>query len=285
MQLEKQVPSVDGSASRSHRWGVILAGGDGKRLLPLTRRIMGDDRPKQFSSLMGRETLLQQTQCRVSRLLKRWQTLLVLTQTHEQFYADHVADMPSGSLVVQPQNQGTAPAILYSLMRVREMDPNGSVAFFPSDHYFSDDDAFRAHADSAFVAAESRPDLVFLLGITPDSPEAEYGWIEPGAPLEGSASDSIRRISGFWEKPSSELACSLMERGCLWNSFVMVGRVQTFLGLINRALPQLLSSFEAVRALLFTRAEQETLRNLYSGLSDINFSRHVLAAQTRGNIL
>lgn len=280
MHSRQQSLPFDGRGSLSHRWGVILAGGDGRRLLPLTRRITGDDRPKQFSALMGPDTLLKQTQRRVSRLVKQWQTLLVLTRKHEQFYADQVAGVPSGSLVVQPQNQGTAPAILYSLMRVREMDPEGTVAFFPSDHHFSDDEAFRAHVDSAFVAAELRPDLVFLLGISPDSPEVEYGWIEPGAPLEGSLPDSVRHISRFWEKPSKELACSLMEHGCLWNSFVMVGRVQTFLTLIRHTLPRLLCSFEAIRSSLFSPAEKETLRDLYAGLSASNFSQHVLSVRT-----
>lgn len=77
------------------------------------------------------------------------------------------------------------------------MDPKGFVAFFPSDHHFSNDEAFRAHIDSALAAAESRPDLVFLLGIIPESPEVEYGWIEPGSPL--ALRDSVRRISRFWE--------------------------------------------------------------------------------------
>ena len=86
------VPS-GGIGVQCHRWGVILAGGDGRRLLPLTRRITGDDRPKQFSAILGAETLLQQTQRRVSRLVRRWQTLLVLTKTHEQFYLDQVAEL------------------------------------------------------------------------------------------------------------------------------------------------------------------------------------------------
>src|SRR5713226_4576409 len=71
----------------SHRWGVILAGGDGKRLLPLTRRITGDDRPKQFCALTGGETLLKQTRRRVAQIIPEPQTLLILTRTHERYYA------------------------------------------------------------------------------------------------------------------------------------------------------------------------------------------------------
>ncbi len=110
--------------------GVILAGGDGKRLLPLTRRITGDDRPKQFCSVMGEETLLHQTQRRISTLLSPQRTLLVLTRTHEAFYADQVAGIPRSGMLIQPCNRGTAPAIIYSLLHVREMDHEGVVAFF-----------------------------------------------------------------------------------------------------------------------------------------------------------
>ena len=170
----------DRSDSRSHRWELILAGVDGKRVLPLTRTIAGDDRPKQFCAVMGDETLLQQTQRRVSRLVPAWRTLLALTRTHEPFYPGAVAGIPSPRLLIQPSNQGTAPAILYSLLRLREMDPKGIVAFFPSHHHFSDDEAFVGHIDSAYAAAESQPGMVVLLGIPPETPDVEYGWIEPG---------------------------------------------------------------------------------------------------------
>ena len=281
MQAEGR-DQVNGSVSRTHGWGLILAGGDGTRLLPLTRRIAGDDRPKQFCPVLGDETLLNQTQRRISRVIEPWRTLLVLTGTHEPFYADQVAGIPSSRLLIQPANQGTAPAILYSLLRLREMDPHGVVAFFPSDHHFSDDEAFTHHIDAAYAAVASRPEVIVLLGIPPETPEVEYGWIEPGVPLGQPVPDSVSCVSRFWEKPSCTLASQLMERGSLWNSFVMVGHVHAFLNLIRHALPGLLKAFEAIRRSLFTAHERSAMRDLYSGIPSSNFSQDVLSTQPNG---
>jgi len=101
----------------------------------------GDDRPKQFCSVLGGDTLLQQTQRRVAQIVGVHQTCLVLTKKHEPFYKDQVHELPPSHLVIQPQNQGTAVAILYSLLRLEKLDPPGLVAFFPSDHHFENDDA------------------------------------------------------------------------------------------------------------------------------------------------
>jgi mannose-1-phosphate guanylyltransferase len=117
--------------------------------------------------------------------------LLVLTRAHEPFYAEEVAGIPSSRLLIHPSDQGAAPAILYSLLHLREMDPKGVVAFFPSDHYFSNDDVFVGYIDSAYTAAESRRQVVILLGVPPESPEVEYGWIEPGIPLGSPTPDSV----------------------------------------------------------------------------------------------
>ena len=93
-------------------WAIILAGGDGTRLKSLTRKIAGDERPKQFCSVLGRATLLEETQRRTALELAEERTLCIVNQAHEHFYAPILADKRPANLVVQPRNAGTTPAIL-----------------------------------------------------------------------------------------------------------------------------------------------------------------------------
>jgi mannose-1-phosphate guanylyltransferase len=258
--------SQETSVPRRARWGVVLAGGDGKRLLPLTRKISGDDRPKQFCALTGGETLLDQTLRRISPLIAEQRTLLLLTQTHERFYSVHLAGLAEERRLVQPYNHGTAPAIAYSLTHIARLDPGAVVAFFPSDHHFANDGAFADHIECAFAQAEMDSDRVVLLGIQPDAPEESYGWIEPGKCVDGSPVSEVRR---FWEKPSRRVAVQLLRSGCLWNSFIMVGRVGAFLRMIGSTLPGLIRAFESRDGI--------ALDDVYSRIPATNFSDDVLS--------
>ncbi len=262
---------------RLNRWAVILAGGDGTRLRSLTRAIAGDDRPKQFCPILGNETLLAQTLRRVSVAIPAHQTLFSLTETHKEFYAPLITGVPEGNLVVQPANLGTTPAIVYSLMRLSILDPAATVAFFPSDHYFADGQGFMGHVDSAFRAIKARPEMIVLLGIEADRPEVEYGWIEPAASIFGHLPQVIRRVQRFWEKPSPTVARTFLNQGFLWNSFVMTGRVDAFLRMIQRALPDLYHTFEAIKPVLGTADEAAAIENVYSSIAPSNFSHEVLA--------
>ena len=266
------------SAGRE-RWSLILAGGEGARLRPLTRRIAGDERPKQFCHVLGDETLLNQTRRRSALLIPPDRTLVMLTRAHEPFYAPFMADLPPQRAVVQPENRGTAPAILYGLLRISAVGPTDAVAVVPSDHYVSDDPAFMGHVGAAFHAVRGRPELVILLGITAEGPEVEYGWIEPAEPIPAVGPGIVYRVGRFWEKPSPARARMLLARGCLWNSFVMVARVPAFLALIRRTIPRLYYPFTVASPAIDTLLEGEAMRTLYSQIPSTNFSREVLAAR------
>src|SRR5215213_870896 len=249
---------------RSERWAVILAGGDGTRLQSMTRAITGDNRPKQFVPVIGGSTLLNQTRRRVALSIEPSSTLIVVTKKNRRFYEPLADEVSPRLLLEQPVNKGTAPAILYALLHVAMKSPKAIVALFPSDHFFANDEEFMSHIDVAIDAVKVQPDNVLLLGITPTAPETEYGWIEPHPSILASAQKSITRVSQFWEKPSLNLATSLMERGCLWNSFVMVGRVDALLRMTRAAMPEMYAAFAAITPTFETAAEHSAVAGLYS---------------------
>jgi mannose-1-phosphate guanylyltransferase len=261
--------------NRESEWAVILAGGDGTRLKSLTRKIAGDERPKQFCSVLGKKTLLEETRARAALELARERTLYVVNRLHKPYYRPILDGESERHLVVQPSNRGTAPAILYSLLRIAAVDPQALVAFFPSDHYISDNEKFMSHIRAALDTARHRPDLTILLGLDPESPEVEYGWIEPSEPVRGQS--RVYGVRRFWEKPNQLLAQVLQHRGCLWNSFVMVASVQALLGIIESAIPKLYRPFIGLSPFLGTPEETILIDKLYQRMTEVNFSHQVLA--------
>jgi mannose-1-phosphate guanylyltransferase len=273
----KEFPSFIGFGSpRPERHAVILAGGEGSRLKSLTRAIAGDERPKQFCPILNDRTLLDETRSRIALKIKPENTFFSLTQKHERFYKHALWNVPEENRIVQPENKGTAPAILYNLMRLAKISPDATVAFFPSDHYFSDNEAFMETVETAYRAVDINPNSVVLLGIEAAKPETSYGWIEPVESLFGGLSRSVSRVKRFWEKPSHRTARNLMKQKCLWNSFVMVGKVEAFLEIFRKHVPDLYRIFNASSSALGTASESSVIRSIYAWINDANFSSDVL---------
>ena len=267
-------PSVRLHRRAGKPWALILAGGDGVRLRPLTRQIAGDDRPKQFCALLGDGTLWEQTRRRAHLLVAPSRVVSVVTESHQQYYAPLVARERAARVVVQPENRGTASGLLYGLLRLARADSRAAVVVLPSDHWVSDDRAFMAHVDVALRMLSTHPDVVTLLGVAPDRSETDYGWIEPGAPLSVNA----RRVASFWEKPTPDVATIVRARGGLWNTLVMVGRVDVFLALFTDTVPTLCEAFAPLRTSLGRVGELHTARQVYAALPAVDFSKFVLQA-------
>lgn len=262
--------------SKAERHAVILAGGDGTRLRSLTKAITGDERPKQFCEIIDGASLLDKTRERVALSVAPENTHFSLTAHHSAYFERMLPTVSESQRTVQPINRGTAPAILYSLIKLAKQAPDAAVAFFPSDHYFADDNAFMDHVESAFLTVDINPASIVVLGIEPQNAETSYGWIEPARSLFGGLARSVSRVGRFWEKPDRQDAEHLFNSGCLWNSFVMIGRVRSFLEMFQRYLPELYQMFADVSDSIGTDREDNVVGSIYERINETNFSRMVL---------
>jgi mannose-1-phosphate guanylyltransferase len=262
-------------------WAVVLAGGDGTRLRSLTKLISGEDRPKQFCHVYGGKTLLAQTRSRLARAIHPERTAFVLVKTHERFYRSELADVEPHQLIVQPGNKGTTAAVICSLLRITSLAPDPVVAFFPTDHYYANELGFIASVDRAVRVAQHHSDTLVVLGAEAEHPEVEYGWIEPGTKFGTPFTHALLRVRRFWEKPPHPTAQALLDRGCLWNTFVMVGRASLFLTLLaNTLAPGVLDAFVAAQ-----QHKRDTTNlaqdNLWASLTSGDFSHQVLTPSTQ----
>ena len=137
---------------------IILAGGDGSRLAPLTRRITGRNTPKQFCPAIGGATLPEQTGRLLSLVVPPDQTQMVLSEAQERFYKPLLCDTAERNLVIQPRNRGTAVAILYALFRLIRQGRRGTVAIFPCDDYVNEDQRFMSHVEAASSVVAEFPE-------------------------------------------------------------------------------------------------------------------------------
>jgi mannose-1-phosphate guanylyltransferase len=263
---------VNQPGRRSRRWGVILAGGDGDAPRNLTRSIAGDDRPKQFCHLLGKTTLLEEARRRAQRSIPAEQIVVALNRNHQEYFSWDRKDAP-GYRMVQPCDRGTAPPIVYSLLHIGQIEYDATIAIFPSDHYYSDENLITSAIESAFEIARIRPRSVVLLGVEPNVPEVDYGWLEIGSP----AHQGVFQVRALHEKPPVPLAERLLQSGALWNTCVMVGHISAFLQLVGQSLPGLIEIFAIKMSASHLQGETHLPDSVYDLFGTSDFSRQVLS--------
>lgn len=255
------MPEID----RGQTWAIILAGGDGTRLASLTHALHREPTPKQFASIDGEQSMLQATILRTARMVPFERIVVVVGPTHARWARPQLAPFPDVALLVQPESLGTAPAILYGLAAIRGFDPDADILILPSDHHVANPGALVAALEEARAAAREL-DRVVLLGVRPELPDADYGWIVAGSPI----AQNVRALDRFVEKPDQETAGELFRAAGLWNTFIMCAPVRTLDRLARATLPLHAARFADLAA------REVDISDAFRDLPAADFSRDVL---------
>jgi len=253
-----------------HIWALVLAAGDGNRLRSLTTTATGVAIPKQFCSLHGGDSLLDEALQRAAAVAPVKRTCAIVAAQHRDWYAAPLARLPDANVVVQPENRGTAHGILLPLLHIAQRDPEATVVLLPADHHVRDEATLARSLRQAAEQAAARRSCVFLLGIEPNEADTELGYIVPA----GVRRDGAARVAQFVEKPHHSRASALIEAGALWNVFVMAGNVHALLGLYLKRFAETLIEMRAAVA-----QGSDATTELYRYLPSADFSRDVLEGQ------
>lgn len=250
-------------------WALLLAAGDGKRLSEVTRGDDGVSVPKQFCTFGGRTTLLGLARDRARRVVPDARIVTVVSAPHERWWR---TELQGGrGVVVQPDNRGTAVGLLVPLLAILRRDPDARVWVLPSDHWVRDEETLARCARAALARVDAEPDRTVLMGIEPDEADSQYGWVLPadGASAGDDDDGDFSTVTSFVEKPPPSEARRLLERGAMWNSFLMVARATTLLRMYARRLPRLLDTMRGA-------AGARDLASVYARLPPLDFSKDVL---------
>jgi mannose-1-phosphate guanylyltransferase len=222
--------------------------------------------------------MLQHTLDRADRLARPERKATVIARSHEPHARPQFGQRESGIIIRQPANRDTAAGIFLPLAYVRARDPQATVVIYPSDHFMCPEDAFMDVVRSAVCAVQRQfAHKLILVGVRPDSPEREYGWISPGMLLGKVDDRPIRAVESFQEKPGLSDALAAMDSGGLWNTLVLAARADLLWDLGWARLPGMMRLFDQLVAAIGTRAENETLEYLYRHVPHGNFSADLLA--------
>jgi mannose-1-phosphate guanylyltransferase len=268
MNSLRKIGTVNNNDVSPDRVALLLAGGDGTRLHDLTREIAGAPIPKQYCRLHDNASLLEATLARTGLYASNDHINIIINRDHIDLAIHQVHDLPKSNIFIQPKNMDTGPGLIFSLLSLQRMHPDAVVAVFPTDHYIDNDRAFMEHALRATQLVTRMPDKIAILGITPDRPETEYGYLLPDSPVKEC--EKTYHVRAFSEKPSSSRAHEIMALGGLWNTFVMVFKLSRMLEILSRIVP---GRFHALSELIRSPHKAD---EIYQTIDPWNFSTQVL---------
>src|SRR5215211_7061498 len=230
-------------ADAAHTYAVIMAGGGGTRLWPISRK----ETPKQLLPLLGKDTLFQSTVARLEKIFPPERILVVTVADQAREMQKQVPAIPMENYLIEPAPRGTASVVALAAAVLQKRDPRALMAIQTSDHYIRNRDLCHYLISTAFDVAQQN--YLVTLGITPTYPSTGYGYIQQGDPLDGEHQYPVYTVKRFKEKPDEETAQQLLRSGDhSWNSGMFVWRADTILAEVARQMPKLFKVVNKIAA-------------------------------------
>jgi len=266
------MPSLQ-NKTRSPIYGVILAGGEGKRLWPVSRRIF----PKYCINIGScRSSLFQQAYERLRSITGKDRIFVVTQKAQVDLVKKQVPALPAKNIIAEPFARNTAAAIGLAAVIIGRVAPSAVMAVVPADQFIPDTNRFAALMKSAVRAAQSNNSLV-TIGIKPTYPATGYGYIKTVAghrlPVAGKRYKAYK-VEKFVEKPNLATAKRFIKAGYLWNSGMFVWEVTAILEAIRDHVPRLFRKLNEIDNGLGTK--KRFLSEIYKGLDNISIDNAVL---------
>jgi mannose-1-phosphate guanylyltransferase len=236
-------------------YAVILAGGSGKRLWPLSRR----EAPKQLLDITCRQRpLLRETVARLETLVSADAVYVITAEQYVESTRELLPEVPGSNILAEPEGRGSAPAIGLAAIRLKQKDPEAVMACLPADHHIGQPEVFRQVLSAAEQVAQQGH--LVTLGMQPSEPHTGYGYIETGERLTQAGGYDVYRVKRFTEKPDQETAERFVSEGRhFWNSGMFIWKVSVILDEIAGHLPRLSACLAELERVLGTAEEDEVL--------------------------
>lgn len=244
-------------------YALILAGGKGTRLYPLSRI----KNPKQFLKVINNKSFLRNTVDRIKPIVNSDNIYVVTNEDYLDKIYEELPEIKKENIFAEPLNKETATCIGLSAIKLLKRDNDAVMLVLPSDHYIENQKFFIDSLKQAVELVQRRRGLA-TIGIPPTRPETGYGYIEMGEKVQGT---DFYKVERFMEKPNLEVAKDLIMKGTyLWNSGIFVWRADVFLREMEKYLPKMYKSMMNMYEMLGTDKEESVIRNEYELIDGIS---------------
>jgi mannose-1-phosphate guanylyltransferase len=239
-------------------YAVIMAGGSGTRLWPLSRQ----SSPKQALKLVGDKTMFQYAVERIRPVFPLERIFVVTKAQHAPILIEQIPELPAGNFILEPEGRGTAPAIGLAAIHLKDRDPNAVMAVLTADHFITDTEEFYQVLGAAESVATDGS--LVTLGIQPSSASTGFGYIQQGPDLGEKMGFKFFAVQRFIEKPDPTSAGQMVKSGDYsWNSGMFAWRVDRIVEEFRRQMPEFYAQLAEVEAMLGAPGYEPTLKRVW----------------------